>query len=192
MPLTGSFTSATQNQILDTLAGNHIIDGPLDGLELGLFTGDPGESGSLTNELSGSGYARTKFSVGNAATISSGVGEINNTAQIDFPVASGAWTGIEFAAVMQSKSLTRSIVGTTNSLERDILGTTNISNTRIMIPASYCGKNLFGQGSSANVTSTTTMHHLVVIPMKLSPMTAGMLLYTPLNPSVETPQILYA
>jgi hypothetical protein len=150
MPLTGSFTTNIQNQILDTLAGNHMIDGPLDGLELGLFTADPGEAGSLTDELSGSGYARTKFSVGNAATISSGVGEINNTLQINFPTASGAWSNIGFAAVFQSKSYTRSIVGETNSLERDTSGN-NISNTRMMIPAAHCTAV-----HAASVTSQTT------------------------------------
>jgi hypothetical protein len=142
MPLSGSFTTATQNQILDTLAGNNIIDGPLDGLELGLFHSDPGEAGSLTDELqAGSGnspgYARTKFSVDMASTVS-GVGEITNTAQIDFPVASGAWSNIGYAAVFQGKSYTRSIVGRTNSGQFDSSGNAQ-SYTRLMIPASYCG-----------------------------------------------------
>jgi hypothetical protein len=136
MPLSGSFTSNFQNAVLDTLSGKGILDAPLDGLKLGLFTSDPGESGGTSSELTGNGYARTAFSVGSAATNGSYQGEISNSAQIDFPAATGTWSGITHAAVFQTKSLTRSIVGLTNSNEVDAQGNGQ-SDTRLLLPASH-------------------------------------------------------
>ena len=60
MALTAAFTTPFQQYILDALAGKDRLD-PFEGLELGLFTDDPGEAGTNppSNEQTAiNGYAR--------------------------------------------------------------------------------------------------------------------------------------
>lgn len=53
---------------------------------LALFTGDPGEAGSLTNEISGGGYARQAVSFGTASG-----GTLASSAAVEFPAATASW-----------------------------------------------------------------------------------------------------
>jgi len=57
-------------------------------LTIALYQGDPGE-GSPANEVSGNNYSRQTITF--TKSIVNGVTKAYNTAQIDFPVASGNW-----------------------------------------------------------------------------------------------------
>lgn len=57
-------------------------------LTIALFQGDPGE-GSPLNEVSGNGYARQSIAFTKSTT--GGLVKAVNTADIEFPVATGPW-----------------------------------------------------------------------------------------------------
>jgi len=140
MALTGSFTTAFQNKLLDALASNDVLDTCLDGLKLGLYTSDPGEDGTSGTEVSGGNYSRQSFTVGAATedtSVTPSVGKISNAAAINFAANGAAWNGIEYAAIFRTKSLTRSIVGITNASEVNASGD-SVSYNKIIIPASHC------------------------------------------------------
>lgn len=137
MALSGSFTSSWQQRVLDALANNNIVDAALDGLKVGLFTADPGEAGSISNEISGNGYARQALTFGAATNNASNHAEVANTNALAFAASGGAWSGITHAGVFRTKSLTRSIVGVTNANETD-QSNNAVSYTKLIIPSSHC------------------------------------------------------
>ncbi len=65
----------------------------------GLFTADPTESGSLTNEVSGTAYARQSITWGAIAS-----GTVSNSVAITFPVAGSSWGTVTYVAVLDAVS----------------------------------------------------------------------------------------
>ena len=137
MALSGSFTSSWQQRVLDALANNNVVDTALDGLKVGLFTADPGEAGSTSNEITGNGYARQALTFGDATNNASNHAEVASTNALAFAASGGAWSGITHAGVFRTKSLTRSIVGVTNANETD-QSNNAVSYTKLIIPSSHC------------------------------------------------------
>lgn len=136
MPLSGSFTQSFQQLVLDALGQRTVFDPAIDGLKLALFTADPGEGASTSNEISGGGYTRQAVALGDATNNASNHGEIANTAAISFAASGASWSGITHAGLFKANSLTRSIVGLTNSSEID--GSSNAqSDTKLLIPAAH-------------------------------------------------------
>ena len=87
-----------ENKQLDGITGVTPYTSPTETF-LALFSADPTETGSVTNELSGGGYGRVSLSGAfSAATI----GAVSNTAIITFPTATADWTAITHAAIMES------------------------------------------------------------------------------------------
>lgn len=87
-----NLTNAWENEVLDYL----LLDTTR---YLALFTADPTETGSVTNELSGSGYARASLS-GKFSAASGG--EASNTAIISFATATADWDEVTHVGVMES------------------------------------------------------------------------------------------
>lgn len=82
--MANNLTDAEERRLLDT---------SLDGTYLALFTADPGEGGSLTNEVSGGAYAR-QSAAWNAASTTSNTTTKVPTGDITFPTASADWGAI--------------------------------------------------------------------------------------------------
>lgn len=166
MALSGSFTSSWQQRVLDALANNNVVDTALDGLKVGLFTGDPGESGSTANEVTGYGYARQALTFGDATNNSSNHAEVANTNALAFPASGGSWTGISHAGVFRTKSLTRTMVGTTNSGGFSTSGSA-LSWNKLAIPASHSSTvatlSITGVSTvNPDDSSQTADHHVVL------------------------------
>lgn len=70
---------------------------------LALFTASPGETGSLTAEVSGGSYARVELTSKMAATVL-GTGILTNSAVVTFAVASAAWGSITHVGVCDASS----------------------------------------------------------------------------------------
>jgi hypothetical protein len=153
MALSGSFTSSWQQRVLDALANNNVVDTALDGLKVGLFTGDPGESGSTANEVSGNGYARQALTFGAATNNSSNHAEVANTNALAFPASGGSWTGISHAGVFRTKSFTRSIRGRVNN--PDIFTQLNIPASHMVLSATLTVTN--ARNKSVSGTNTTEL-----------------------------------
>ena len=72
---------------------------------LALFTADPTDTGSVTNELSGNGYARialsTKFPAASGTT-----GVLANDAVIESATATADWTAVTHMGIMESGTAT--------------------------------------------------------------------------------------
>lgn len=115
MPLSASFTNAFQVNVLDMLANNGIYTPPVNGLELALFTSDPGEGGSLTDEITGNGYERQSFFFDAPVTNPGGNQSsfITNSADIVFTASGGTFqdaagqTGVGFMGIMHRKGWSR-------------------------------------------------------------------------------------
>jgi hypothetical protein len=75
-------------------------------LYLCLFTADPTEAGSTTNEVgTGLGYARQLVSF-SAVTTNGTAKQITNNADISFPTATGDWGTVTHGAVVDAASAT--------------------------------------------------------------------------------------
>ena len=75
---------------------------PGDSLYVALFVGDDGlEAGTLTSEASGGAYARQQVA---AAGWTQTGGAVENTADIEFPVATAAWGVVSHVAIMDAAS----------------------------------------------------------------------------------------
>ena len=70
---------------------------PTSPFKLALFTSDPTETGAAGTEVSGGSYARQTI----AFTTESG-GASSNSAQIDFPAATGTWGTITHIGIFDS------------------------------------------------------------------------------------------
>jgi hypothetical protein len=79
----------------------------------GLFTADPTETGSLTNEVSGVSYARQAITWGTIAA-----GTVANSVAVTFPVAGGSWGTITYVGILDVVTL-----ATGNMLYYGVLGT---------------------------------------------------------------------
>ena len=91
-----SFTNYLETEILDHVFGGNAYTAPAT-LYVGLYTAAPGEAGGGT-ELSGSGYARqtAAFTVsGNTAS---------NSANIEFPAATGNWGTVTHAGIFDAST----------------------------------------------------------------------------------------
>ena len=73
---------------------------PGDGLYVALFVGDDGlEAGTITSEVDGGAYARQQVA---AAGWTRTGGAVENTADIEFPVATAAWGIVSHVAIMDA------------------------------------------------------------------------------------------
>ena len=81
--MANSFSDYLENKVLAHVFGGSAYTAPAT-IYVGLFTADPGESGS-SNEVSGNGYLRQSmaFTVTNDAA--------TNTSAVEFPTATGSW-----------------------------------------------------------------------------------------------------
>ena len=93
-----NMTDSFENELLDGITGVAQCSTPAT-VYLAAFTGNPGESGDVTNEVSGGGYARVDISgkFGNAAN-----GTTSNTADIAFPTATADWGTVTHVGLMKS------------------------------------------------------------------------------------------
>ena len=94
--MANSFSDYLENKVLDHVFGGSAYSAPAT-IYVGLFTADPGESGS-SNEVSGNGYLRQSmaFTVsGSAAT---------NTSAVEFPTATGSWGTITHTALYDAST----------------------------------------------------------------------------------------
>lgn len=69
-------------------------------VHVGLFTADPGEAGSLTNEVTGGSYARVAVAFGAPSG-----GTCANTGILTFPTATAAWGTVTHAAIIDTGTL---------------------------------------------------------------------------------------
>lgn len=87
-----AFSTYLENELLDHVLGGAAYTTPSP-LYLALFPADGGlESGTITNELSGGGYARVAFTPGTHMGPAS-AGSIASTAELAFPEATADWNG---------------------------------------------------------------------------------------------------
>ena len=99
-----SFSDYLEGKLLDHTFRNTAYTQPST-VYIGLFTGDPTDTGSLANELSNhanysSGYTRQ------AATFSRTANELTNSGQLDYgPIVTTGTITITYAAVIDSSSL---------------------------------------------------------------------------------------
>jgi hypothetical protein len=91
-----SFSNYLENKVLDHVFGGVAYTAPTT-LYVGLFTSDPGETGSGT-EVSGGSYARQTI----AFTVTGS--QASNTAAVEFPTATASWGTITFAAIYDALS----------------------------------------------------------------------------------------
>lgn len=91
-----SFSNYLENKVLDHVFGGVAYTAPAT-LYVGLFTSDPGETGSGT-EVSGGSYARQTI----AFTVTGA--QASNTAAVEFPTATASWGTITYAAIYDALS----------------------------------------------------------------------------------------
>lgn len=91
-----SFSNYLENKVLDHVFGGVAYTAPAT-LYVGLFTSDPGETGSGT-EVSGGSYARQTI----AFTVTGS--QASNTAAAEFPTATASWGTITYAAIYDALS----------------------------------------------------------------------------------------
>jgi len=84
-----SATNYLETKILNHILGNGAYTPPA--LYAALFTSDPGlESGVVTSEVSGNGYARVAASSFGGYSVATG-NSSSNVGHIEFPTATAAW-----------------------------------------------------------------------------------------------------
>lgn len=86
-----SFSNYLENKVLLHVFGATPYTAPAT-LYVGLFTSDPGETGSGT-EVSGGSYARQTI------TFTVTANQASNTAAIEFPTCTAAWGTVTYAAI---------------------------------------------------------------------------------------------
>lgn len=97
MATTGAKSDYLENKILDHVLGTAAYTAPTP--YLALFTSDPGETGNLSGEVSGGGYARVAIS-GKMSAASGGTS--SNSSALTFPTATADWGTITHAAIVDS------------------------------------------------------------------------------------------
>lgn len=93
-------TNYLEEALLNHVLRNTAYTSPA-GVYVALFTESPTETGSLTNELSGDGYARQAVTFG-APTQEGGPAQVANTAEVVFPAATDAWPEATHWAVVDA------------------------------------------------------------------------------------------
>lgn len=91
----GSFTTDYAESVLNSLVGS---DAPY----LALFTGSPGDSGSVTDEVSATNYDREDLSDTNDKWENAGATnprEVNTNADVEFAEAGSSWGTISHVAL---------------------------------------------------------------------------------------------
>lgn len=91
-----SFSNYLENKVLGHVFGATPYTAPAT-LYVGLFTSNPGETGSGT-EVSGGSYARQTI----AFTVTGA--QASNTAAVEFPTATASWGTITYAAIYDALS----------------------------------------------------------------------------------------
>lgn len=91
-----SFSNYLENKVLLHVFGATAYTAPAT-LYVGLYTSDPGETGSGT-EVSGGSYARQTI----AFTVTDN--QASNTAVVEFPTASASWGTVTYAAISDAVS----------------------------------------------------------------------------------------
>jgi hypothetical protein len=112
-----SFTNYLEESVMNHVFGASTYTKP--SLRVGLFTSAPGEAGGGT-EVSGNGYARA------TATFTVTAGDptsAENSANIDFPPATGSWGTITHVAIFDAASggnmLAFAALGTSRAVTTD-------------------------------------------------------------------------
>ena len=100
--MAGNMTDYLENKLLEHTLGQTAFSMPTN-VYLALFTADPTDAGTLTNELpNANNYARVDFTalMGTASS-----GAINNNTDVAFATATGDWGVVSHIAVMDSPTL---------------------------------------------------------------------------------------
>lgn len=105
--MTGNLTQFAAKKLLDLTLG--LANYPIPTTHLALFTGDPGETGSLTNEVTGGSYARVALS-GKLGATTLGTGLLTNTSAITFANPSAPWGMVSHAAIMDAPTSGNALV----------------------------------------------------------------------------------
>lgn len=84
------FSNAVEAAILDCYFNQTNITAPT-AIYLALFSSAPDDAGAGGTELSGNAYARVDVT---AAFSAASGGAVTNSAAVDFPTASGAWSAV--------------------------------------------------------------------------------------------------
>ena len=111
-----SATNITEDAILDWLYRN-VTPATIGTVYLALFTGNPGETGSYTDEVTGGAYIRQAVVFGAPTG-----GTVSNTGVITFPVATADWGIITHFAIINAvtgtvdKMLTYGALGSTETI----------------------------------------------------------------------------
>ena len=92
-----------ENDVLDGISGVTSLFSAT--MAVALFTADPTDTGSVTNEMSGNGYAR-KLLAGLFSTATGTAGSVSNTSQIDFATATGDWAEVTHVGFMKTATAT--------------------------------------------------------------------------------------
>ena len=95
-------TNFLEEALLDHVLRNTAYTAPAT-VYVGLLTASATDTGTLTSELSGDGYARQAATFG-APTQNAGVGEVSNSVEILFPEATGAWEEVTHFVVVDADS----------------------------------------------------------------------------------------
>lgn len=101
-----SLSNWLEDNILAWLRGT-AMPAPPASVYVGLFGSDPTDTGSLTSELSGGGYARVAIAVPaglSAPADVQGPNAVKNVNQVAFPTATAAWAQANFAALLDAAS----------------------------------------------------------------------------------------
>jgi hypothetical protein len=94
---TGGISTYLANKVLDHVFKNTALT-QYTNLYVGVSTGNPGDTGTLTTEPSGNAYARLQVNDWDAAAS----GASQNTAAITFVEATGSWGTIAYAFIVDS------------------------------------------------------------------------------------------
>lgn len=105
--MAGTLTTFAKDKILNTWYRSDSAYKP-SAVYVGLFTADPTDAGTLTNEVSGGSYARQQITQANgswnAPADASGKRRITNVNAVTFPTASANWGTITHAALIDASS----------------------------------------------------------------------------------------
>lgn len=95
-----NLTDGYEIELLNGLTGETPLTTPTT-VYLALFTADPTDTGSVTNELTGGAYARTALT-GAFPTATGTAGTVANDVQIDFPTATADWSQVTHVGFMKA------------------------------------------------------------------------------------------
>lgn len=95
-----SFTNFLEQKILSHVFGGVPYTAPTT-LYVALLTGAPTESGGYT-EVTGNGYARVAVPASSMVVSGNNPTQVSNGSVIDFPVATGSWGTVSYAAIFDA------------------------------------------------------------------------------------------